>query len=579
MKRIYLLLWLLSPCALFAQTNILTTNPLAENILVGNYSATDFNPAQQTPLLPALLGQDIDAHVSPDTLKAYVNWLSRYHNRSTGSDTLSSNNGIGAARRWVYQKFQEFSAANQNRLVVSYLQFDQSICNFGQHRNIMAVLPGSNPSKNGVVLVEGHIDSRCSTLCDTACLAEGVEDNASGTALVMELARVMARYQFRNTIVFLVTIGEEQGLNGAYAFADYVQQKSIPIRAVINNDISGGIICGQTSSPPSCPGLNSIDSTSVRLFSAGGFNSKYKQLARFTKLEYRENLLPTVKVPMNVRIMSPEDRTGRGGDHIPFREKNYTAIRMTAANEHGDASNGANYTDRQHSSRDILGVDTGTDGVIDSFFVDFDYLARNTVINGNALAIAARNVLLPPDFLPTRSGSNLYLNFTTPIDTQTIRIALRSTTNDWDTVYLVPPGTTGPWPCNATGALYVSVAGVDSWGAESLFSTEKVTVTSATEEQGNPEETSSIRLFQNRPNPFDEATWISFWVEVVPEYRTASVQISDMEGKIVQELPVNLHQGMNEVLYTHGYGGVGTYVYTLLVDGHPVDAKKMVFAW
>jgi hypothetical protein len=580
MKRFYLLSCLFVPFLLPAQTNILTTNPLAEQILLGNYNATAWTPAQPTTLDPAALATEINARISPDSLKAYVISLSRYHNRSTGSDTVSAGNGIGASRRWVYQKFQEYSAANQNRLVVSYLQFDQTICNFGQHRNIMAILPGSKPAKNGVILVEGHIDSRCATLCDTACLAQGIEDNASGTALVMELARTMARYQFANTIVFMVTIGEEQGLYGAYAFADYIQQKGIPLRAVQNNDVIGGIICGQTSSAPSCPGLNNIDSTSVRLFSAGSYNSPSKQLARFVKLEYTENLLPTVKVPMNVRIMSPEDRTGRGGDHIPFREKNYPAMRFTSANEHGDASNGPTYTDRQHSSRDILGVDTNADGTVDSFYVDFDYLARNAVINANALAIAARGLRSAPDFTAIRSGSTVTVTFNAPIDTFSVRVALRSATNDWDTVFVAfNNATTVTLPCKPTGGLFVSACTQDAWGAESLFSVEKIVTTSGTSDQPDVTTTPNIRLFQNRPNPFDEATWISFWVEQLPAYQEASIRITDMQGRLIRTMPATLHQGMNEMLYTHGYNTVGTYVYTLVVDGKPIDSKQMVFAW
>ncbi|HAD11381.1 MAG TPA: hypothetical protein DCF33_02975, partial [Saprospirales bacterium] len=183
----------------------------------------------------------------------------------------------------------------------------------------------------------------------------------------LELARIMSKYQFPNTIVFLITTAEEQGLLGADAFADYIEQKNIPLRAVLNNDVIGGVLCGETSSPPSCPGLDHVDSTSVRLFSAGGFNSRHKQLARFIKLQYQENLQPIAEVPMNVRIMSPEDRTGRGGDHIPFRQKGYPAMRFTAANDHGDASNGPGYDDRQHTSEDILGADTDGDGAVDSF--------------------------------------------------------------------------------------------------------------------------------------------------------------------------------------------------------------------
>jgi len=561
-----------------AQTNILSTTPLAEQIMLGNYNPTDYAPATATPLLPTELAAQLQANISPDSLKAYIIRLSEFGTRNSGSDTLSATTGIGAARRWTHQKFAEFSAANAGRLIPSYLQFDLAICGVNQHRNNFAVLPGSDPT-SGVVLVEGHIDSRCDVLCDTACLAEGVEDNATGTALVLELARVMSRYQFANTVVFVATIAEEQGLLGAEAFADYIQQKNIPLHAVLNNDVIGGILCGETSSPPSCPGLNDVDSTSVRLFSSGSFNSRNKQLARFIKLQYQENLLPTAQVPMNVRIMSPEDRTGRGGDHIPFREHGYAAMRFTSANEHGDASNGPGYEDRQHTSEDVLGADTDGDNVIDSFFVDFNYLARNALINGNALAIVARGVALPPNFTATRLGSQLTVTFDSPIDTHTIRVAVRSLTNDWDTVYTLSPAFSDELSCNPSGPVYVSVAGVDAWGAESLFSVEKIATLSGAEEPGSSEAEPNIRLFQNRPNPFDEATWISFWVnELPPTTQSAFIQISDFQGKVIQNIPVTLQQGMNEVLYTHGYGVRGTFAYALMIGGKRVDARQMIFA-
>ncbi|MFN0037370.1 MAG: M28 family peptidase [Saprospiraceae bacterium] len=566
----------IAPCS--AQTNILVTTPLAEQILLGNYNPADYAPAAAAPFFPAELAAELEASISPDSLKAYIIRLSEFRTRNSGSDTASATEGIGAARRWVHQKFEAFGAANSDRLVPSYLQFDLNICGAAQHRNIFAVLPGSNPA-SGTVLVEGHIDSRCDVLCDVNCRAEGVEDNATGTALVLELARTMSRYQFPNTVIFLVTIAEEQGLLGADAFADYVQQKNIPLRAVLNNDVIGGILCGETSSPPSCPGLDDVDSTSVRLFSSGGFNSKHKQLARFNKLQYQENLLPTATVPMNVRIMSPEDRTGRGGDHIPFREHGYPAMRFTSANEHGDASNGAGYDDRQHTSDDVLGADTDGDGTVDSFFVDFNYLARNTLINANALAIAARGVAPAPNFTATKSGNMLTLNFDPPIDTHTIRIALRSTTNDWDTVYTIGPAASDNLFCNPTGVVYVSTAGVDAWGAESLFSVEKIAMTSATDEPGKDQAEPNFRLFQNRPNPFDEATWISFWVnELPPASQSAVIEISDLQGKIIQKISVALQQGLNEVLYTHGYGVRGTFAYALVLGGKTVDARQMIFA-
>ncbi len=560
------------------QTGILTTNPLAEQILQGNYNPADY--ASSAPVTdPAMIAAGLNAQINADTLKSLITRLSAFGNRNTGSDTLSQTTGIGAARRWVYQKFATYSAENENRLVVSYLQFNQNICDVGQHRNIMAILPGSAPASNGVILVEGHIDSRCSVLCDTACVAEGVEDNASGTALVMELARVMAAYTFKNTIVFLVTIGEEQNLLGAEAFATYAESKNIPLRAVMNNDVIGGVICGITSSPPSCPGLNNIDSTSVRLFSSGGFNSSHKQLARFIKLEYRENLLPFVAVPMNVRIMSPEDRTGRGGDHIPFRKQGYPAMRFTAANEHGDASNDPGYTDRQHTSDDVLGVDTDNDGAVDSFFVDFNYLSRNTLINANAIAIAARNVPVPADFTGVRNGNQLTVDITDPANTGLYRVALRTpATNDWDTVFTLNGTTTGVFPCNPTGLLFVSVASVDAQDAESLFSGEKLINASVATGEPEAEQQKNIQLLQNRPNPFDEATWLSFWVNEVPPHRQAEIQITDLQGKVVQRIPVTLKQGLNETLYTHGYGVRGTFAFSLFIDDRLVDTRTMVFA-
>lgn len=570
--------FLFSPLFAFAQTNILTTNPLAEQILLGNFNPADY-AASTVVTDPATISAGLNTRISPDSLKSYILKMGTFKTRNTDSDTLSPVTGIGAARRWVHQKFGDFDQQNENRLVVSYLQFDhQSVCAAGQYRNIMAILPGSNPDKNGVILIEGHLDSRCDSLCDVSCLAEGIEDNATGTALVMELARVMPAYTFENTIVFMVTVGEEQGLLGAEAFALYCQQKNIPLRAVLNNDVIGGIICGKTSSPPSCPGLNDIDSTSVRLFSFGGFNSKHKQLARFIKLEYHENLLSQVLVPMNVRIMSPEDRTGRGGDHIPFRERNFTAMRFTSANEHGDAKIVAGYTDRQHTSGDILGIDTDGDEVVDSFFVDFNYLARNAVINANAAAIAARNVPTPTDFNGIRSGDQITVTITDPANVGVYRVALRTTTTDWDTVFTLTGATTGVFLASPTGALFLSVAAVDAQGAESLFTGEKIITPVVATGEPAAEAERNIRLFQNRPNPFDEATWISFWINDVPAYREAAIQIVDLQGKIIQRLPVTLKQGINETLYTHGYGVRGTFAYALVIDGQTVDTRQMIFA-
>jgi len=370
------------------QTNIHFTNPLAEDIFTGNYDATDYLPDNVIDK-PAPIVDFLVDNVAASNLKQYLIDMQQFRTRNTGSDTSISGTGIGAARDWAHRKFESFNQENGNRLIVSYLQFDRNICGVSQHRNIVAILPGVGAEKEEAIVVEAHFDSRCGVLCDTDCLAHGMEDNASGSALVLEMARVMSHLTFNRTILFMLTVGEEQGLHGARAMANYSRSKDVPVRAAFNNDVIGGVLCGETASPPGCPSLNHVDSINVRLYSQGTFGSKHKGLARYIKMQYHENLRDKMVVKPIINVMSDEDRIGRGGDHIPFRERGFTTIRFTSANEHGDAGIHAGYTDRQHTKDDILGVDTDNDSVIDSFFVDFNYLQRNTLLNANAVATTA----------------------------------------------------------------------------------------------------------------------------------------------------------------------------------------------
>ena len=577
MKSLYtLVVFACFSLSLLAQSNMLSTNPVAEQVMLGNYNPADYMPTQVIDQ-PADIVSHILQGVSPDSLHAWLEVLNDFHTRNTGSDTSSATTGIGAARRWVYSKFQQFSSENEGRLLPSYLQFDRNICGMGQHRNVFAVLPGTDGNLDDMILIEAHLDSRCESVCDVDCQAHGMEDNGSGSALVIELARVMSRLALKRTVVFMCTIGEEQGLYGADAFAKYAKNKGIKIRAVLNNDIVGGIICGETSSPPSCPGLNHVDSTQVRLFSAGSINSPHKQLARFIKLEYLEELEDLVSVPMLLTIMSAEDRTGRGGDHIPFRQQGYPAMRFTSANEHGNANTSdPDYHDRQHTTTDILGVDTDGDQVIDSFFVDFNYLSRNAVINGVAAAMAAIGPKTP-DFETTKDDQLLHVNIDDPENYGQYRVFFRSLSNEFDSIWTVNSAVASvPKPA---GGGWVSVAAVDDNGIESLFSGEKIpTTVNATGEVIEEIPAKPIELFQNRPNPFDEATNIDFMVHDVPVYREAFIAISDLNGNTIKRLPVQLQPGINTVLYTHGYNVTGVYAYSIVVDGKVMDTKRMVFA-
>jgi hypothetical protein len=577
MKRtLFFCIVFLAAGPLAAQVNIISTNPLAEQILLGNYNPSAYL-ASTILDHPDTISRGINTRVSPDSLKSSIIRLASFRNRNMGADTNSPVYGMGAARRWVMSKFQEYSAQNENRLIASYLQFDTTVCGRRLHKMPYAVLPGMDTTDKSVIIVEGHMDSRCEGLCDTSCIARGVEDNASGTALVLELARVMSRYSYHHTIVFIVTIGEEQGLFGASAFAMYAMQKGIPIKLVQNNDVVGGIICGVTSSPPSCPGVNNIDSTHVRFFSYGGYNSPHKGLARFMKLEYQEQLLPHVSVPMTINIMTPEDRTGRSGDHVPFRNLGgFTAMRVTSANEHGDANvSNPNYTDRQHSVRDTLGADTDNDQVVDSFFVDFDYLARNAVINGNSMGLAGVGPKTPDCQVNDVYQSKIRVQITQQTQYNKYRVGVRTQTNDWDSVFTMTGVLVDTFAMPPSSVYFISVMSVDSNGLESLPSREYMLHPTGISELPV---VNGLELLQNKPNPFDEATTIGVLVKSAQYYKEAFITVKDISGREVTRIPVRLDPGLNEVYFTHGYHATGSYFYSLVVDGQVISSREMVFA-
>ncbi len=559
----------------FCQSNIKTLKAESTSIFKGNYDPTNYVSSNVIDM-PRVIARGINEHVSPDSLKSYLVELQKFETRNTGSDTISNTRGIGAARRWIYAKFEEFNKRNENRLVVDYLQFDQVVCGMTQHKNVFAVLPGRLPDA-GIIIVEAHMDSRCEDVCDVDCLAEGMEDNGSGTALVLELARTVSKYTFDRTIVFIAVTGEEQGLLGANAMARYMKQQGADIKAVLNNDVIGGIYCGETSSPPSCPGLDNVDSTQVRIFSFGGTNSTHKALARYCQMQYNEELRDIVKVPMTITVMSAEDRLGRGGDHIPFREQGFTAIRFTSANEHGDAGIDADYHDRQHTTRDILGTDTDGDNIIDSFFVDFNYLARNTVINGLTAAMVSASPN-PPTIEAVQSGFTIDVDITDPNDYLKYKVGVRTYSASFDTVYLVEGTKNFSFELDGQkDFLFVSATAVDENELESCFSNEERLLLSATSDVERSNK--SIILFQNRPNPFDEATIISWEVTTPVNYRSALLLVTDLQGKQIKNEEIELNIGINEYVFTYGYMFEGVYNYSIIVDGVVIDTKSMIFAY
>lgn len=597
-----LLLALLLPALATAQTNIFITNSIADQVMRGQYDPADYLPLSFTTD-PDEIACHIQSETSRDSLFSFLETLSSFHTRHTWSDTVSADTGIGAARRWMYSKFEQFAQRNDNRLLPSYMQFDldnTAACGAGTFRNIFAVLPGRDTSDPSFILIEAHADSRCESRCDIDCKAHGADDNGSGTALVLELARVMSELSFEHTIIFMGTVGEEQGLLGAGAFAKYCNDNNIAIKAVQNNDIVGGIKCGHTASPPGCPGFCDIDSTQLRMYSFGNANSEHKGYARFTKMVYEENLLPIVNVPMVLSVMAPEDRTGRGGDHIPFRQRGYTAIRFTSANEHGHGAPDSNYLDHQHTTKDVIGIDTDNNGEIDSFFVDFNYLTRNTVINGVACAMAA---IGPdrPEFLLDQSGGKITVNITDSNNYGHYRIGVRDpslSVHDFESVYTLKGSTSFDIPNIQNGEFFrVSVAAVDSLGVMSLFAREQshsastagvnpnadtlefrgVNCWPASVEPVDDADRSQQNInIKTAPNPVDSETYIRISTPASFPYTTAWLQIVDQLGRTFDErqVAINSSSQLPIRIATHDWPS-GVYSASLHAGGMTWASDKL----
>lgn len=580
-KSFYIILTIISfgfQC--LGQTNITLSNPEAQQILFGNYNPADYTPAVIINHPDSILHGIVNG-VSKDTLIGYLLKIDSYYNRNSGSDTVSVTRGIGAVRRWIQKKYSDYRAACENRLVVSYMDFDMNICGQSHHRNVLAVLPGLDTTNKEILVLMGHFDTRCQGACDTACYSPGMEDNGSGTVLVMELARIMSRYAFDHTILFATVTGEDQGLYGAKALSTYLKNNSVQIRSVFNNDVIGGIICGQTSSPPGCPGLNAIDSTHVRVFSYSQLNdtawpSQHKQLARYIRLHQEEKINPLLQTPMTIDLIITEDRTGRSGDHIPFRQKGYPAIRFTSRNEHG---NGAGIPpDRQHTTGDILGLDTTVppDAIIDSFYVDPNYLRRNIIMNGVNLGYLA---LAPPSPTPefSLSGDTVVI---TIHDADTVykhyRVGIRSRHSGslyFDTIFTFTNVTKLLLPLGGSDEnRYLSVANVKN-NIESLFCAEYTLLPVGID--NHLMNNWGIMMYQNHPNPFTQQTEISIGASEIINIKDAALIITDITGRTIRNIPLQILPGKNHFIINNEGMVRGIYIYSLSVSDKIIATGKM----
>ncbi len=339
--------------------------------------------AQKSKEKPNMEIQKMLKEISAKNIETTIRKLVSFGTRNTLSEQNNPTRGIGAARDYLFGEFQKISQECGNCLQVEKQTFLQPKANRIPEptnlTNVFATLRGTtNPER--VYVVSGHYDSMCTLPTDAKCDAPGANDDASGTAAVVEMARVMSKRKFDATIVFMAVPGEEQGLLGATYYAEQAKKNAVNIEAMFTNDIIGGVTTYK----------NAPDRQSVRVFaegvpsdeteqqagtrrSVGGENdSASRQLGRFIK-----EIADVYSPKFRVQIIYRRDRYGRGGDHIPFLERGFAAVRFTEPHE--------DYTHQHQNLRTENNVFYGD--TIE--FVDFGYIANVTRINAASLAALA----------------------------------------------------------------------------------------------------------------------------------------------------------------------------------------------
>lgn len=335
------------------------------------------------------------ADVSPDSLRAHITKLVSYGTRNTLSSVTDKKRGIGAARNWILSRFNAYAKESAGRLTAkldtsSYQPDGKRIDVPVVLTNVVATLKGTDSNDHRVFIISGHMDNMRTDVMDRTADAPGANDDGSGTAAVMECARIMSKESFPATIIFVAVCGEEQGLLGSGFMAENAKKNKLEIAAVLNNDIMGSNNSNET---------NIIDNTKVRVFSEGYSayeldvkkalytrfmgqenDSPSRQLARYIK-ETGERYVDNLQVIMVYR----PDRFLRGGDHAPYQERGYTAVRITEMNE--------NFTHQHQNVRTENGVRYGD--LIE--FMDFEYLRKNTAMNLSNLANLAKAPSAPQD--------------------------------------------------------------------------------------------------------------------------------------------------------------------------------------
>jgi hypothetical protein len=338
---------------------------------------------------------DIVDAVSADRIKKDLKTLVDFGTRNTFSDTTSTTRGIGAARRWIKSEFESISKECNNCINVFYQK--DLVTKKGNNRvphdawivNVVAIQKGTK-YPNRYIIMSGDIDSRSSNTMDFTIDAPGANDNASGMAGTIEAARVLSKYKFENSIIYVGLSGEEQGLFGGAGLAKYAKEKGWDIIGILNNDMIGnitgvdGVIDNRTfrifSEP--VPANETEKQRNARRFYGGEVDGISRQLARYT-----HKMTKTYMPEMNPMMIYRLDRFGRGGHHRPFNDLGFAGIRIMEAHE--------NYTQQHQDIRVENGINYG-----DTFeHVNMDYAKKLTSVNAITMAGLAS---APPS--PTNVG-------------------------------------------------------------------------------------------------------------------------------------------------------------------------------
>lgn len=328
---------------------------------------------------------DIINAVSEERIKNDVTKLADFGTRHTLSDTISQTRGIGAARRWIKSEFEKIAATCNNCLEVFYQKnfikkgHSDRIVKDVEIVNVVAIQRGKT-HPNRYIIMSGDIDSRVSDENDFTSDSPGANDNASGMAGTLEAARVLSKYQFDNSIIYLGLSGEEQGLYGGQGLATYAKERGWDIIGIFNNDMIGNIsgVDGIVSnvdfrifSEP-VPPIETEKERRARRFYGGEVDGISRQLARYVQKNTR-----TYMPEMNPMLIYRLDRFGRGGHHRPFNDAGFAGIRIMEAHE--------NYTQQHQDIRSENGINYGD--VLEH--VNFAYAKKLTAVNAINLASLA----------------------------------------------------------------------------------------------------------------------------------------------------------------------------------------------